>query len=83
MGPQNTHGEGHQDLGRLLPLAQAADRCGLSAWTLRRWAQQGRLPFVRMGTGRNGRLLIPERVVADIIAKGFRPTTCPPDQRIA
>ncbi len=34
---------------RLLKLKEAAVYLGVSAWTIRRLAQQGELPFVRFG----------------------------------
>jgi excisionase family DNA binding protein len=63
---------------RLLTLRAASERLGLSDWTLRKWALQGRIDSVRLG----GRRLIPERVVNDLIARNLQKADCRPELRL-
>ncbi|MCV7300881.1 helix-turn-helix domain-containing protein [Mycobacterium barrassiae] len=37
----------------LFTVAEAADQCGVSAWTIRDWLRQGKLPAVKVGRSRN------------------------------
>jgi excisionase family DNA binding protein len=67
------------DFGKLLALKDAAEKCGLSGWTLRRWALQGRIPHVKLAN----RVLIPEKAVEAMIANHFKPVRCPDEMRLA
>ena len=54
---------------RLLTVPEAAAALGVSPDTVRRYGDDGRLPYVRYGSGRSGtRRLIPEDAVAAFIA---------------
>lgn len=55
---------------RLLTLPEAADRLGISHWTVRRWATSGRIDSVRLGRRR----LIPEQAVEKLIINGLGET---------
>lgn len=68
-----------KDAVRLISLDDAADRIGLSVWTLRRWVCQGRLPSVKLG----GRRLLAESTIETLVAKGMRPADCPKELRLA
>jgi excisionase family DNA binding protein len=54
---------------RLVSVAAAADRLGLSVWTLRNWAYAGKLASCKLG----GRLLIPESEIERAITESLRP----------
>jgi excisionase family DNA binding protein len=64
--------------GRLLSLKQAAEQLGLSAWTLGRWARQGRFQTVRLG----GRRLVPECVISKLIEGNLRQADAPHELRL-
>lgn len=57
---------------KLLSLKEAAERLGVSDWTVRRWALKGRITSAVLG----GRRLIPESTVERMIAKNTQTTTC-------
>ena len=65
--------------GRMLSLEQAAEMCGLSPWTLRRWALRRRIDSVKLG----GRRLIPERSLAEFIQRCYVKADAPHDLRSA
>ena len=56
----------------LLSLRQAAARLGISDWTLRRWALQGKIASVTLGRRR----LIPDSVVRDLIDRNMHAASC-------
>jgi excisionase family DNA binding protein len=66
------------DYGRLLSLEEAALLLSLSPWTLRRWALQGRIASVKMGTRR----LLTEKTVNDLVAASFQEPNCAPERRL-
>ena len=67
-----------EDSTQLLSLKQAAERLGLSDWTIRRWAAQGRIRSVKLG----GRRLIPESTIARVIEKNEQRAACCPELRL-
>jgi excisionase family DNA binding protein len=54
---------------RLVSVAAAADRLGLSIWTLRAWCYAGKFASCKLG----GRLLIPESEIERAITESLRP----------
>lgn len=54
---------------RLMPIYQAADRLGLSHWTLRLWVQHGKIASHKLG----GRRLIPISEIERLIAESRIP----------
>ena len=52
-------------LPQLAGLAEAAEALGLSTWTLRKWARDGRLPTIRLGRRRLVEVAVIERLVRD------------------
>ena len=63
---------------RLLSLKDAAARLGVSTWTVRRWALQGRIESAKLG----GRRLIPERTIARMIEKAVQQANCCDELRL-
>lgn len=59
--------------GNLLTLRDASTRTGLSDWTLRRWALEGRIDSVKLG----GRRLIPEKVLSELIERNYEKASAP------
>lgn len=53
----------------LLSLRDAAKRLGLSIWTLRAWAERGRIATVKLGS----RVLVRDAEIQRVIAEGTRP----------
>jgi predicted site-specific integrase-resolvase len=62
----------------LLTLEQAGERCGLSGWTLRRYASQGRIPSVKI----SNRMFIAASVIDALIKKATREMDAPEDKRL-
>lgn len=62
----------------LLSVDAAAERLSLSPWTIRRWALNGRIASVKL----SNRLMIPDYVVADLIAKNLRPADAPDSMQL-
>ena len=56
-----------------LGVKEAEAKTGVSRWTWRRWAYDGRVSSVKLGS----RLLIPTSEVERIIAAGTRPAVMP------
>jgi len=54
---------------RLVSVAEAAGRLGLSIWTLRNWAYAGKVASCKLGS----RLLIPESEIERLISESMRP----------
>ena len=50
-------------------LTQSAEQTGLSPWTLRRWAYDGKIASHKLGT----RLMIPQSELDRLISESFRP----------
>ncbi len=67
-----------KDFGKLLDIREAADRLGVSWWTLGRWARQGRFRTVRLGSRR----LVPESELARLIASNMTEATAPEELRM-
>jgi len=63
---------------RLLSLKDAAARLGVSDWTVRRWALQGRIESAKLG----GRRLIPKRTVERMIEKAVQQSDCCDELRL-
>ena len=53
----------------LQPVKEAAQRLGISVWTLRKKAYEGNVASVKIGA----KLLIPESEIDRIILEGMRP----------
>ena len=68
----------HDHSDRLLTLKEAAERLGLSSWTLRRWCLQARIESVKLG----GRRLIPESTIARMIEKSTQRADCCTELRL-
>lgn len=62
----------------LLTLDEAGARLSLSPWTIRRWAQHGRIPSVKI----SNRLLIPETAVEALITANYREADAPAGLRM-
>ncbi len=60
--------KGNERIMKLLSLPEAAERLGLSHWTVRRLAAAGQIDSVRIGRRR----LIPEEAVNNLIINGLR-----------
>jgi excisionase family DNA binding protein len=54
---------------QFLGVAEAEARTGVSRWTWRRWAYDGKIASVKLGK----RLLIPTAEIERIIERGMRP----------
>jgi excisionase family DNA binding protein len=67
-----------RDFGKLLTLKQAADRLGVSWWTLGRWARQGRFRTVRLGSRR----LVPESELTRLVDANMTEATAPAELRM-
>ena len=63
---------------RLLSLKDAAARLGVSDWTVRRWALQGRITSAKIGSRR----LIPEGAVTRMIEKAMQQAYSPDELRL-
>lgn len=68
---------------RAITLVDAAQRLGISPWTLRRWAQQRRVASIKLGQGRGARLMFLESTVRAILAANMREASSPEALRIA
>jgi excisionase family DNA binding protein len=78
------NGEGRRDNEkRLVSVTEAEAITGVSRWTWRRWAYDGRIVSTKLGT----RLLIPVREIDRLVVEGIRPrvepSTSPSDRREA
>lgn len=60
----------HSTAGRLLTVAEAAERLGTTERFARRLIAERRITFVKLGTGRTSPVRIPERAIDDLIAAG-------------
>jgi excisionase family DNA binding protein len=58
-----------QEKEKLRTIAHAADRTGLSHWTLRKWAQFGKITTHKLG----GRRLIAESEIKRLIEQSRQP----------
>lgn len=56
---------------KLLSVAEAEIMTGVSRWTWRRWAYDGKVASVKLGK----RLLVPAAEVERLVAEGTRPAT--------
>lgn len=56
--------------GKLLTVAEAAERLGTTERFARRLIAERRVTFVKLGTGRSSPVRIPERALEDLIASG-------------
>jgi excisionase family DNA binding protein len=54
---------------RLVSVTEAEAMTGVSRWTWRRWAYDGRIVSTKLGT----RLLIPVKEIERLVAEGTRP----------
>ena len=63
---------------KLLSLKEASKIVGLSDWTLRRWALQGRIASVCLGRRR----LIPASVIDELIRSNWHEANGPEDLRL-
>lgn len=54
---------------KLRNLNQASEQLGLSSWTLRRWAYDGKIASAKLGT----RLMIPQSEIDRIVEESMRP----------
>ena len=66
------------DYGKLLTLKQAADRLGVSWWTVGRWARQRRFQTVKLGSRR----LVPESELDRLIAANMCEANAAPELRM-
>lgn len=60
---------GQKTEAEFLGVAEAETRTGVSRWTWRRWAYDGKIASVKLGR----RLLIPTAEIQRIIDRGMRP----------
>ncbi len=60
-----------EDTTSYLNVPAVARRFGKSEKTIRRWAQDGTLPYVKMGRGRNAPILFDWEVIKDHLTRRF------------
>jgi len=64
--------------GKLISIREAAERLGVSEWTVGRWARQGRFTTVKLG----GRRLVPETELDRIIESNLSQDSGPEELRM-
>lgn len=60
-------------LREYLSVQEAGKLTGLSPWTWRAWAYQGKVASVKLGTARRSRLLIPRSEIDRVMHDSLRP----------
>jgi excisionase family DNA binding protein len=56
-----------------IPVDALAERLGVSAWTVRTWVRQGRLPYIKIGR----RVLVRTEDAVRLLEASYRPATRP------